>query len=142
MRQLRDKMRHFGNQFPAAVDLDGLDAIRTFRDFDDRFTARLHGFADAVAYWSHCSSRRFIPGIRIPTLIVNALNDPFLPDACYPRHQASANPAVTLETPRHGGHVGFVRIAGDGIYWSEMRALAFTGTPVAKQRGITLHHPA
>ncbi|MDZ4700497.1 MAG: alpha/beta fold hydrolase [Rhodothermales bacterium] len=124
MHQLRGKIRKLEAHFPGEVGLEGL-AARTFREFDSHFTARLHGFEDAEAYWKSSSSRQFLPGIRRPTLLVNALDDPFLPRACYPAREAGANPALTFETPRHGGHVGFVRLAADNLYWSELRALEF-----------------
>jgi predicted alpha/beta-fold hydrolase len=99
--------------------------IRNFKDFDDRYTAPIHGFKDAEDYWARCSSGQFIPEITIPTLIVNALNDPFLAEGCYPVLQASRSRYVYLETPASGGHVGFIRCARDGSYWSEMRAIEF-----------------
>ncbi len=71
--------------------------------------------------------RQFIGGITIPTLLVNAADDPFLPEACYPREEAQHHPLFHLEVPDHGGHVGFVRFNGDGTYASETRAVAFLG---------------
>ncbi|MEZ4702838.1 MAG: alpha/beta fold hydrolase [Rhodothermales bacterium] len=132
MIQLRDKIRRLADQFPGAVELEGLEAMRTFREFDNRYTARMHGFIDAAHYWSTCSSRHFLAGIRRPTLLVNALDDPFLSRACYPAREAAANPMVVFEAPRHGGHVGFVRLAGDELYWSELRALTFLGSIAGK----------
>ena len=99
--------------------------IKNFHDFDNRYTAPLHGFADAEDYWHKCSSKQFVNRIRIPTLLVNALDDPFLTPACFPYREIAANPAVTLETPKHGGHVGFVTFNRRNLYWSEKRAAAF-----------------
>ena len=125
VRLLSAKMRRKHQQFPEQIDLDGLRALRTFHQFDDRYTAPLHGFANARDYWDRCSSAQFIPGIRLPVLIVNALDDPFLSPECFPRAQTTGNPRVVLETPRHGGHVGFMERPGKKGYWSEKRSLAF-----------------
>ncbi len=120
--RMDEKRRRFGIGFPA-VDRE---RIRDFRDFDDAFTAPLHGFADAEDYWKRCSSRRFLPGIRVPTLILNAADDPFLSPGCYPRDASLQNPKIVLEVPAQGGHVGFVsRGAFPGEYWSEWRLATF-----------------
>ena len=125
MRQLRRKMRQKHALFPDRIPLAGLDKMRTFHDFDDRYTAPLHGFKSARDYWERCSGAGFIANIRAPVLIVNALDDPFLSAGCFPRSEVAANPQVILETPHHGGHVGFITRLGDPVYWSESRALAF-----------------
>jgi len=122
---LRVKIRWKMAQFPGRIDDDGYERIRDFRDFDDRYTAPVHGFRDAEDYWTQCSSKPHLPGIAVPTLIVNALNDPFLPPACLPMAEADANPMITLLTPASGGHVGFISFNGDGRYWSEEAAAAF-----------------
>lgn len=100
-------------------------AMRTFREFDDCFTAPLHGFASAEDYWHRCSSKQFLPRISIPTLLVNARNDPFLPPSCFPWEHAEQSRHLHLETPRWGGHVGFMLFNPEGEYWSEKRALDF-----------------
>jgi predicted alpha/beta-fold hydrolase len=100
--------------------------MRTFKEFDDAYTAPLHGFRDAHDYWARCSSKQFLAGIRVPTLILNALDDPFLPAACFPYEAAQASSCVYLESPANGGHVGFVgRGVFAGEYWSEHRAAEF-----------------
>jgi uncharacterized protein len=125
LRSLRRKIRRKAEQFPGEVDVAGLRGVRTFGQFDDRYTAPFHGFRDAADYWARSSSRPFLPSIRVPTLIVNAADDPFLAEACYPRAEASASDHLHLEVPAYGGHVGFVSFGGDGSYWSERRAAAF-----------------
>lgn len=127
LRDLRAKMEAKQRLFPNQVDISGISDVTTFQDFDDRFTAPLHGFRDAQDYWQQCSSQFFIEHIRRPTLIVNALDDPFLSSGCFPQKAVDANALVQLETPAHGGHVGFVPPLGTGIrhYWSELRAASF-----------------
>jgi predicted alpha/beta-fold hydrolase len=107
-------------------DLD-YHLIKNFRHYDDRYTAPIHGFQDAEDYWKKCSSGQFIPNICIPTLLVNALNDPFLGDECYPYEEASKSQYVFLETPKTGGHVGFINFNRQNRYWSEKRAVEFLG---------------
>ncbi|EAT15998.1 alpha/beta fold hydrolase [Desulfuromonas acetoxidans] len=121
--KLHKKLQSKSSQFPNDIIIDNYHQIKTFKQFDDRYTAPLHGFTDAEDYWHRCSCNRHLTHIRVPTLIVNALDDPFLLDDCYPHALVSANHHLTLETPSHGGHVGFI-LPGT-TYWSEQRALSF-----------------
>jgi len=125
MRGLRRAIREKGDRFPDEIDSTRLRGIRTLRDFDDRFTAPSNGFDDAADYYARSSSLQFLKNIRIPTLLANAQDDPFLAPECYPMHEAEANPNLFLEIPEHGGHVGFVLNDGDNVYWSEKRAAHF-----------------
>ncbi len=125
IRTLRQKMELKQKDFPDQIDLTGIERLRTFQDFDDRFTAPLHGFRDAEDYWAKCSSRGFISGIRVPTLIVNAANDPFLVPDCFPVKEVEGHAQVRLEVPSSGGHLGFVCFNEQDLYWSEERALRF-----------------
>ncbi len=125
LASLHAKIRAKMKLYPGVLDDRDFHRIRDFQGFDDRYTAPLHGFKDARDYWTKCSSRRFIPGVPIPTLIVNARDDPFLAGRCYPTREASASRQVWLETPESGGHVGFMEFNRDGSYWSERRALEF-----------------
>jgi len=93
-------------QHPGLFDLARLRAARDLRDFDDVFTAPLHGFRDADDYYARASAKPHLAAIRVPALVVNARNDPFLPAPALPRPH-EAGPRVTLWQPRHGGHVGF-----------------------------------
>jgi uncharacterized protein len=112
-------------QMMEGLDVTHIEKIRTLIEFDDRYTAPLHGYRDAIDYYTRCSSVHFLAGIRIPTLLVNARNDPFLSEACFPEKQLKNNPYVTLETPEYGGHVGFTQFHKNGLYWSEERAVSF-----------------
>ncbi len=122
---LRQKIREKMAVMPGRINDDGYDRLATFKDFDNRYTAPLNGFEDAEDYWRQCSSKPVIPGIRIPTLMVQARNDPFLGLDCFPTLAAAANAKVTLDMPASGGHVGFIAFNASGEYWSERRALAF-----------------
>lgn len=125
LKDLQVKMEEKARKFPDLIDVSGFENIRNFRQFDDRYTAPLHGFRGAQDYWARCSALGHLPDIRVPSLIVNAADDPFLSRGCYPEARSQMGAHVSLESPRWGGHVGFVRHGRDGIYWSEQRALAF-----------------
>lgn len=125
LRKMRAKLRVKNDRFPGQLDLTGLRKIRTFQEFDDRYTAPIHGFANAQDYWDRNSCRQFLPKISLPTLLVNAKNDPFLGVDCYPYEEAEINPKFFLEAPKTGGHVGFFASGNHGTYWSETRAIEF-----------------
>jgi predicted alpha/beta-fold hydrolase len=122
---MRAKIRAKKTLFPDQLDLTGLDRIRTFHEFDDRYTAPIHGFRNAEDYWARNSSRQFLPQITLPTLLVNAANDPFLGPGCYPRDEAAGSRFFHFESPADGGHVGFPASGNGGQYWSETRAVEF-----------------
>jgi uncharacterized protein len=93
-------------QHPGLFDRDRLAAARTLYDFDNVFTAPLHGFRDTEDYWARASARPHLHRVRIPALALNARNDPFVPAHSLPQpHERSAH--VELWQPAHGGHVGF-----------------------------------
>jgi uncharacterized protein len=125
LKTLRAKLRVKKQQFPDALDLTGLERIRSFKDFDDRYTAPLHGFHDAQDYWKQSSCRRFLATITLPTLLVNAANDPFLGPDCHPWKEARCSDFFHFELPATGGHVGFPAHDRNGEYWSEKRAAVF-----------------
>ena len=110
-------------KFPDEMSLETFNSIKTLRDFDNVYTSKAHGFADAADYYEKSSSRQFLPNIKTPTLIINALNDSFLSPECYPVKEAKNNPNLFLEMPEHGGHVGFV--SKNNVYYNEQRALEF-----------------
>ncbi len=125
LQSLRAKIRAKKQQWPHRVDDVPLNFLRSLTDFDDYYTAPLNGFENALDYYRRASSKPLLGAIRVPTLLVNAANDPFLAPSCYPRELAREHPHLTLEVPAQGGHVGFVSFATDGTYWSERRAAAF-----------------
>jgi len=94
-------------RFPKLFDADKVQSSTTFREFDDLYTAPMHGFRDVDDYWTRAASGPWLEHIRVPTLVVNARNDPFLPEAALLAATRKAAPCVTLEFPRRGGHVGF-----------------------------------
>lgn len=125
LRTLKQKILAKRHLLPPHIHLRDYHRIHTFQAFDDRFTAPLHGFRDAQDYWDRCSCKYFLHGIRVPSLLVNARNDPFLTDESFPFEEARHNPWIFLEAPGSGGHVGFLTLRRDGRWWSDMRAMAF-----------------
>jgi predicted alpha/beta-fold hydrolase len=107
------------------IDINGIEKIKTIRKFDDHYTAPMHGFRDAADYYLKCSSVFFLTSISVPALIINAKNDPFLSDECYPSEQLKNHPHVLFESPERGGHVGFAQFLSNGLYWSEQRVVSF-----------------
>jgi hypothetical protein len=122
---LHQKIKAKMELLPERINDDDYHLIKNFKDYDDRYTAPLHGFKNAEDYWHKCSGSRFISKIRIPTLIVNARNDPFLANSCYPTQEASNSKYVYLEIPQSGGHVGFIQFNNGNNYWSEERTIEF-----------------
>jgi predicted alpha/beta-fold hydrolase len=101
------------DQFPGLFDRDRLAAARTLYEFDDVFTGPLHGFAGVEDYWLRASAKPHLARIRIPALLLNAGNDPFVPASSLPRAGQTGD-HVTLWQPGHGGHVGFAAGAPPG----------------------------
>ena len=125
LRMLRKKIINKTNSYPEVMDTSRLDSVKTLKQFDEEFTAPLHGFRSADDYYHRSSSLQFLHNISIPTLLLSSSDDPFLAPECYPFEIASAHKWLHLETPRHGGHVGFVSFNQKNEYWSETRAAQF-----------------
>ncbi len=123
LKSLREKAGEKQKRFPSLLSSEDVSNIRTLQDFDDLYTSRAHGFRDALDYYQKCSSIRFINGVQTPTLLLNAQNDSFLGPECYPYERCRNHPYVYLESPRFGGHVGFVDRGA--YYYSEKRSLEF-----------------
>ncbi len=104
---LRGKLRAKQAKFPGLLDDTGYHRVRTFRDFDERYTAPIHGFAGAEDYWAKCSSLPVLERVRTPTLLLSAMDDPFLSSSCFPTALARTNEFLHLEASNRGGHVGF-----------------------------------
>ena len=109
LRSLRRKVDEKGEALNAKLDVRAARAASTIRDFDERVTAPLNGFRDAHEYYTCSSSNRFLPRIRVPALLLHAVDDPFLPPPAIPREEAAANPWIRLHLEPAGGHVGFVQ---------------------------------
>jgi hypothetical protein len=125
LRMLEEKVKQKAEIKPGEIDYVDYGKIKTFQEFDDRYTAPLHGFKNAKDYWRRSSSRQFLGRVKVPTLLINARDDPFLSDECFPESEARDSRYFYLETPAHGGHVGFITFGKQGQYWHETRTVRF-----------------
>ncbi|HEV2219097.1 MAG TPA: alpha/beta fold hydrolase [Casimicrobiaceae bacterium] len=122
---LKPKSLVIARRFPGLLDVARIRRARTMWDFDDVVTSPLHGFADARDYWTRASSKPWLAHIALPTLVVNARNDPFIPEGSLPG-PGDVSPAVVLEQPPHGGHAGFAQGPFPGnVDWLPQRLLHF-----------------
>lgn len=125
LKTLREKVLKKALKFPKEIPTGILRKIKTLQDFDDHYTGPLHGFDDAHDYYEQNSSLYFLENIEVPALILNAQNDPFLSERCFPVNLARKLDHVWMEFPKYGGHVGFSPRKKEDIYWSEKRAFEF-----------------
>jgi hypothetical protein len=126
LRSLRRKARTKANLLEELVSLEAVMTASTIREFDDRATAPLHGFRDAAEYYEDASSARYLARIRTPTLLIHALDDPFLPRDAIPLGAIRGNPCLTEALVEHGGHVGFVEGSpAEPRFWAEEQAARF-----------------
>ena len=127
LRSLVAKVRAKQEILANVLDLDAVWASVTFRDFDAAATAKLYGFAGAEDYYHKSSSNRFIQSVRVPTLLIHARDDPFLPAAALPLSTIEANPFLALVLTDGGGHVGFLERGPpwNPTFWVEEQSASF-----------------
>ena len=130
MRSMRNAVAEKRSRMKLPLKIQDLSKLKTFWDFDEHITAPLHGFAGADDYYARSSSRQYLKGIQIPTLIVQSRDDPFMTDAVIPQ-DGELSSAIELELYANGGHVGFV--GGKWLWaprcWLEGRILQYLGQP-------------
>lgn len=122
--KLMAKVRIKATKFDDPVFKHATRPIKTFHEFNDIFTAGLHGFSGAEDFYDKASCGPWLEKIAIPSLVVNAANDPMLPGPCYPYDVARDHAYLFLEVPRRGGHVGFP-LYRNPVSWMELRAMQF-----------------
>jgi predicted alpha/beta-fold hydrolase len=124
---LKRRLRLKHSLFPDLYDTTGLRHIRSIVEFDDRYIAPAFGFADARDYYAKASARRFLSRIRVPTLIIHAQDDPFIPFAPIEAALGEGNPYVLLIAPPRGGHVAFISVNSEteDRFWAENRLIDF-----------------
>lgn len=126
MRSLRRKVESKRERLGSVLDLAAVDAANTIRAFDEAVTAPLNDFSSAEEYYRLCSSGPFLQSIAVPTLLLHASDDPFLPSASIPVDFMEANPAIEMKLSAHGGHVGFIE--GSPLrprFWADEAAVDF-----------------
>jgi predicted alpha/beta-fold hydrolase len=120
-------MRRKAQAFPRKWSLDALRRIRSIREFDEAYTAPHHGFRGAEDYYHRASAVRVIDKISVPTLIITAADDPFVPPGPFKEPAVLRNRHITVKLTPEGGHCGFVEEAAgnyDG-YWAEREIIEF-----------------
>ncbi|MGB6483406.1 MAG: alpha/beta fold hydrolase [Candidatus Acidiferrales bacterium] len=126
VKLLKARMLCKASLFPQRYALNGLGKVRTVRQFDDAITAKFCGFRDADDYYTKSSALGLLDQIRVPTLLLVAQDDPMIPFRSFDTAKLSANPCLTLQAPRHGGHCGFIaRRASGERFWAEARIVEF-----------------
>jgi len=126
VKSLIRKIELKAHLLPDGLDLERVRKARSFYDFDDAITAPLHGFNGADDYYARSSSYQFIGAIRIPTLLLQAEDDPFIPRDAIPRKAAADNPCITAVITERGGHVGFISgTIRRPVFWAEHQAARF-----------------
>jgi predicted alpha/beta-fold hydrolase len=127
---LKRRIRRKARQYPDRYSTAPLARTRTVRQFDDAYTAPMSGYRDAADYYHRASSLRVVSAIRVPTLVITAADDPFVPVGPFHDQAVARNPAVRLVLTPHGGHCGFVARRGTGPgdgYWAEQAVVDFVG---------------
>jgi len=125
LHDLKPKALAMARRFPGLLDARRIARARSMWDFDDAVTAPLHGFAGTRDYWTRGSSKPWLRGIGVPTLVLNATNDPFIPQASLPAAR-DAGTHVTLQQPATGGHAGFAIGPFPGTHtWLPQRLVSF-----------------
>ena len=125
LKSLKEKIISKARQFPGRLDITGIEKIRTFLEFDDRYSAPIHGFVDSADYYGWANSLQFLDSIKIPALILSAQNDPFLTAGSFPFEIAEKSEFLFLEAPQSGGHVGFRQSSTKRKSWYEHRTAEF-----------------
>lgn len=122
---LKDKLLDKARRYPDLIDIKAVEACQTLYDFDTVYTAPMHHFASAIDYWTKCSAKPVLKNVRVPLLLLNAKNDPFLPAWALPTEQ-EVSADVWLEQPEEGGHIGFPRGRPPGdLGWLPERVMRF-----------------
>ena len=138
VKDLRARMRRKATLFPGQFAVERLPQVRTVRQFDEVFTAPFFGFRDAEDYYHRASAMRVVNRITVPTLIIAAQDDPFVPASMFDDQAIRNNPHITTIMTRHGGHCGFVAApGGDGDgYWAESRIVAFAEEHLSRPKDV------
>lgn len=133
LSRLKARLRRKARLFPGRYDLTGLDKIRTLREYDDRYTAPDGGYESAADYYERSGARHLLGNIHVPTLIITAQDDPFIPYSSFQIPALIQNPFIQLVAPAYGGHCGFIQRPrwDEDLYWAENRIVQAVTSPQA-----------
>jgi uncharacterized protein len=124
LKKLRQTLTRKKSLMPVSYTLEAFESIRTLIDFDNAYTAPAFGYRDAFDYYAHASANRYLQNIRVPSLVVHAQDDPFIPFKVFSHPAFQENPHLRLLAPRFGGHVAFLS-RKKPRFWAEEQALRF-----------------
>lgn len=146
VRHLKARMRRKLRLFPGRFRADQLDGVRSVREFDDVITAPHCGYRDAADYYDRASAARVMQQIAVPTLILTAQDDPFVPVASFHDRAITENSNIRFFAPEHGGHCSFIsREGGEERYWAEARLVEFCAGEISSEAdsddSISADHP-
>jgi predicted alpha/beta-fold hydrolase len=143
VRNLKSRMRRKASLFPGKFELSPLAGVRSVREFDDAITAKYCGFRDAADYYDRSSALRVTGEIRVPTLIVTAQDDPFVPFATFSDPALASNDRIRVLAAEHGGHCAFIsRHAGSERFWAEARVMDFFASQDSRASTSAVSHNA
>jgi len=127
LSRLKARMKRKAGLFPGKWDLRAMGSMKTISQFDDYYTAPDGGYRNGADYYDRAGARHVLSRIAVPTLIITAQDDPFIPYALFAGPELSGNQCITLLAPRHGGHCGFFSLSrnGEDHYWAENKIVEF-----------------
>ncbi len=125
LNDLIKKIRIKDQHFPGRLEVSRLKQLRRWCDFDRHFSTPISGYENLADFYKQASAKNYVAGIKVPTLLVSAQNDPILTPACFPMEVAKDHPFFHLELPKQGGHCGFQARGGGEFSWAEKRSLEF-----------------
>ena len=133
VKGLLQRYRRKTELFPKRYSKNGFGRVRTVREFDDEITGPAFGFKDAQEYYEAAGAKRVIAQVKVPTLMMTAQDDPFVPYEAFLRARVAENPLVRFVAPKHGGHCGFIsKWEGAERFWAEERIVEFCRDEAAK----------
>ena len=134
--KLKKRMRRKAKMFPGRYNLEGLDKVRTLREFDDFITAPHGGYRDADDYYFRASALRVVGNIRVPTLLFIAKDDPLVPTHPFSNPAVAENPSIRVVISEHGGHCSFISNDCAERFWAEARVVEFCLETLASPKTI------
>lgn len=133
LHSMQARLRRKAALFPDRFDVTGLSSIRSLRAFDNAYTAPDGGFLNAADYYERVGARHVLEQITVPTLILTAQDDPFIPYRIFDTPEFGRNSSIHFVAPQHGGHCGFLQHPrpGEDVFWAENRLIEFMMTRVS-----------
>ena len=133
LAKFKKMMREKERAYPGTYDLKKVAALKDLGEFDRNFNRVWHGFSSVSEFYAYMDPRPYLDKVRVPVLLVNALDDPFMDSSCFPKEVASKNSLFHLESPVGGGHIGFSAMDGKEGSWADRRTFDFMQSVMARE---------